>query len=101
MTRVTTRLDAAVYRVADLAARSRQRWQVATAWAPLTTTRRMAGLHGQTGPGVLTDLTVLAIVDTLVRLVMGPSALLQHLGVERLSFLEALRGLGAPSTGIP
>jgi hypothetical protein len=27
--------------------------------------------------------------------------MLQHLGVERISFLDALRWLGAPSTGIP
>jgi hypothetical protein len=27
--------------------------------------------------------------------------MLQHIGVERMSFLDALRWLGAPSTGIP
>jgi hypothetical protein len=29
------------------------------------------------------------------------SATLQHLGVERISFVEALRCLGASSTGVP
>jgi Transposase DDE domain len=101
MTLVTTRLDAEVYRVADLAALYRQRWQVEPSLAPLKTTMRMDVLHGQTVPGVLKELTVFAIVYNLVRMVMCPSALLPHIGVERISFLEALRWLGAPSTGIP
>jgi len=101
MTLVTTLLDAAVYRVADLAERYRQRWPVETALAHLKTTMRMAVLHGQTVPGVLKERTVLAIVYNLVRMVMCPSALLQHIGVERISVLDALRWLGAPSTGIP
>jgi hypothetical protein len=58
-------------------------------------------LHGKTVPGVLKDVTVFAIVDNLVRLVMCQSATLQHSGVERISFLDALRWLGAPSTGVP
>src|SRR2546429_6698634 len=90
-----------VYRVADLAARYRQRWPVETALAPLQTTRRMDVLHGQTVPGGLKALTVLAIVDHLVRMVMGQSALRQHIGVARISVLDALRWLGGPSTGIP
>jgi hypothetical protein len=32
---------------------------------------------------------------------MCQSATLQHLSVERISFLEALRWLGAPYTGMP
>ena len=42
-----------------------------------------------------------AIVYTLVRLVMWHSAVLQHISVERISFLDALRWLSASSTGIP
>jgi hypothetical protein len=41
------------------------------------------------------------MVYNLVRLVMGSSAGLPHSGVERISFLEALRWLGAPGTGRP
>jgi hypothetical protein len=99
MTLVTTRLDAESYRVADLAERSRQRWQVETALAHLKTSRQMAVRHGKTVPGVLTDLTVFAIVYHLVRLVRWQSAILQQIGVERLSVRDALRWLGAPSTG--
>ena len=98
---VTTLVDAAVYCVADLAALYRQRWQVETSLAQLKTTRQMDVLHCNTVPGVLKELTGFAIVYNLVRLVMCQSALLQRLGVERISFLEARRWLGGPSTGIP
>jgi hypothetical protein len=101
ITLVTTLVDAEVYRVADLAELYRQRWQVETSLAHLKTTMQMDVLHGKTIPGVLKELTVFAIVDNLVRMVMCQSARLQRIGVERISFLEALRWLGGPSTGIP
>jgi hypothetical protein len=46
-------------------------------------------------------LTVFAIVYNLVCMVMLESATLQPTAVERISFLDALRWLGAPSTGMP
>jgi hypothetical protein len=101
ITLVTTRLDAELSCVADLAELYRQRWQVETALAQLKTTMQMEVWHGQTVPGVLKELTVFASVDNLVRMVMWHSAMLQHRGVERISVLAALRWLGAPSTGIP
>jgi hypothetical protein len=52
-------------------------------------------------PGVLKELTVFGIVYNLVRMVMQQSATLQHTAVERISFLDALWWLGAPSTGMP
>ena len=55
----------------------------------------------KTVPGVLKELTVFAMVYNLVRMVMWHSAILQHIAVERISFLDALRWLGAPSTGMP
>jgi Transposase DDE domain len=101
MTLVTTLLDAAVYPVAELAELYRQRWQVETSLAQLKTTMPMDVLHGQTVPGVLKELTVFAIVSNLVRMVICQSAALQHVGVERISFLDALRWLSTPSTGRP
>jgi hypothetical protein len=98
---VTTRREAEVYRGADLAALYRQRWQVETALAPRKTTRHMEVWHGQTVSGVRQERTVVALVSNLVRLVMGPSARLQHMGVERISCVAALRGLSAPSPGRP
>jgi hypothetical protein len=101
ITLVTTLLDAEVYRVADLADLYRQRWQVETSLAHLKTTMRMEVLHGQTVPGVLKELTIFAMVYNLVRMVMWHSTILQHLAMERISFLDALRWLSAPSTGLP
>ena len=101
ITLVTTLLDAAVYPVAELAELYRQRWQVETFLAQLKTTMQMDVLHCKTVPGVLKELTIFTIVYNLVRMVMGQSAGLQHLGVERISFLDALRWLSAPSTGLP
>jgi Transposase DDE domain len=100
ITLVTTLLDAERYRVADLAELYRQRWQVETALAHLKTTMQMEVLHCKTVPGVLKELTVFAIVYNLVRMVMLQSATRQHTAVERISFLDALRWLGAPSTRI-
>src|SRR5919109_1047421 len=93
ITRVTTLLDAETYGVSDLAELYRQRWQVETALAQLKTTMQMDVLHCKTVPGVLKELTIVAIVYNLVRMVMWQSAMLQHFGVERISFLEALRWL--------
>jgi hypothetical protein len=101
ITLVTTLLDAGIYGVADLAALYQQRWKIETSLAHLKTTMRMDVLHCKTVPGVLKELTVFAIVYNLVRMVMWHSAILQHIAVERISFLDALRWLGAPSTGIP
>jgi hypothetical protein len=101
ITLVTPLLDAEIYRVAARAELYRPRWQVETSLAHLKTTMHMEVLHGKTVSGVLKELTAFAIVYNLVRLVMWHSAILQHMGVERISFLDALRWLSAPSTGIP
>ena len=97
----TTLLDGAIYPVADLVELYRQRWQVETSLAQLKTTMPMDVLHCKTVPGVLKAFTVVAIVYNLVRMVMCQAATLQQIGVERISFLDALRWLGGPSTGIP
>jgi Transposase DDE domain len=101
ITLVTTLLDGERYRVADLAELCHQRWRVETSLAQLKTSMQMDVLHCKTVPGVLKELTVFAIVYNLVRMVMCQSATLQHMGVERISFVDALRWLGAPSTGVP
>jgi hypothetical protein len=101
ITLVTTLLDAEIYRMADLAELYHQRWRVETSLAQLKTSMQLDVLHGQTAPGVLKELTVFAIVYNLVRMVMCQSATFQQIGVERISFVDALRWLSAPSTGIP
>jgi Transposase DDE domain len=101
ITLVTTLLDAEIYRVADLAELYHERWQVETSLAHLKTTMHMDVLHCKTVPGVLKELMVFAIVYNLVRMVMRQSATLQHTEVGRISFLDALRWLSAPSPGVP
>jgi Transposase DDE domain len=101
ITLVTTLLDAETYCVPDLAELYRQRWQVETALAQLETTMQMDVLHCKTVSGVLKELTVFAIVYNLVRMAMRQSAALQHVCVERISFLDALRWLSTPHTGMP
>jgi Transposase DDE domain len=101
ITLVTTLLSPEVYSVADLAELYRQRWQVETSLAQLKTTMQMDVLHCKTVPGVLKELTVFALVYNLVRMVMRQLATLQHTAVERISFLDALRWLSAPHTGMP
>ncbi len=65
ITLVTTLLDAELYRVADLAELYHQRWRVETSLAQLKTSLQMDVLHCKTVPGVLKELTVLAIVYNL------------------------------------
>jgi hypothetical protein len=76
-------------------------YNIETSLTHLKTTMQMDVLHGKTVPGVLKELTVFATVYNSVRLVMWQSAALQHLSLERISFLDALQWLGAASTGIP
>ncbi len=101
ITVVTTLIDAERYPCADLAALYQQRWEAETHLAQLKTTMKMDVLHGQTVLGVHKELRVFAILDNLVRLVILQSAKQQRVGVERISFLDALRWLGAPATGVP
>jgi hypothetical protein len=62
---------------------------------------QMDVLHCKTVPGVLKELTVFAIIYNLVRMAMCQSARLQHIGVEQISCVDALRWLSAPGTGLP
>jgi hypothetical protein len=101
ITRVTTLRDAALYRADALAARYGTRGEGETPLGPLKTTMPRAVRHGQTVAGVRKELTVFAMIDNLVRLVILPSARLQPVDAARISFLDALRWLGAPSTGMP
>jgi hypothetical protein len=101
ITVVTTLLDAERYPCADLAALYWPRWEAETHRAQLKTTMKMDVLPCQTVPGVHKELLVFAILDNLVRLVILHSAKQQEVGVARISFLDALRWLGAPDTGVP
>ncbi len=50
-------------------------------------------LKCQTLKGVLKELMVFALIYNLVRLVMGQAARRQRVGIDRISFIDALRWL--------
>jgi len=62
---------------------------------------KMDVLHCQTVLGIHKELIIFAIVYNLMRLVILQSALQQQVDVGRISFLDALRWLGAPDTSVP
>jgi len=101
ITVVTTLLEAERYPWADVAELYWQRWEAETHLAQLKTTMKLDVLHCQTVLGVHKALLVFAILYNLVRLVILQSATQQQGGVQRISFLDALRWLGAPDTGVP
>ena len=101
LTVVTTFVDAERYPCTDVAALYHQRWEAETHLGQLKTTMKMDVLHCKTVLGVLKELTVFAIVYNLVRLVILQSAQHQQVEVARMSFLDALRWLGAPDSGVP
>ncbi len=98
---MTTFVDVERYPCADVAALYHQRWAAETHLGQLKTTMKMDVLHCKTVLGVLKELTVFAIVYNLIRLVILQSAHRQQVEVERMSFLDALRWLGAPDSGVP
>jgi hypothetical protein len=74
-----------------VAALYHQRWAAATHLGQRKTTMQRDVLHCKTVLGVLKELTVFAIVDNLVRLVILQSAQHQQVEVDRMSCLDALR----------
>jgi hypothetical protein len=66
-----------------------------TTLAHLNTTMGLAVLQGTTGEGVRKELSVCALTDNLVRLVMGQAARRQHVGSDRISFIDAVRWCAA------
>jgi hypothetical protein len=101
ITVVTTVRDTERDPGADLAALYWPRWDAETHLAHLKTTMKMAVRHGQPVLGVHTELRIVAILDHRVRLVILQAAKRQEVGVERISFLDALRWRRAPDTGVP
>jgi len=95
ITLVTTLVDPALYSVEALAQLYLARWGIETNYAHLKTTMGLAVLKCKTVDGVLKELMVFALIYNLVRLVMGQAAQRQHVAIERISFLDALRWLAA------
>jgi Transposase DDE domain len=101
VTVVTTLLAPRCYPAQDVAELYRTRWTVETQIGQLKTTLKMDELHCKTGAGVHKELLLFALVYNLVRLVMLHAAHMQHVAIQRLSFVDALRWLAAPFTAVP
>jgi Transposase DDE domain len=101
ITLVTTLIDVACYGKDDLADLYYKRWEVETHLRQLKTTMKMDVLHCKTVLGVLKELTVFTLIYNLVRLVILQSAKHQQVDIERISFIDALRWLSAPESGVP
>jgi hypothetical protein len=95
ITLVTTLVDAQHYRVEDLADLFLARWGIETNLGHLKTTMGLDVLKCKTVNGVLKELMVFALIYNLVRLVMGQAARRQHVSIERISFIDALRWLAS------
>lgn len=93
ITLATTLLDPERYPAADVAELYGQRWQIETNLRHLKTTMRMDVFRCETPEGVEKELMMYAVVYNLVRLVMLEAARRQHVPVERISFVDALRWL--------
>ena len=92
-TLVTTLLDAETYPLEALAELYATRWRVEQNLRDLKITMKMDVLKCKTTDGILKELMVYAMVDNLVRVVMGEAARRQEVAIERVSFLGALRWL--------
>jgi hypothetical protein len=93
ITLVTTLLDADAYPKADLAELYLSRWRIEVNFRHMKTTMGMEVMHCKTVEGVTKELCMFAIAYNLVRLVMLEASRRQHVPLERISFVDALRWL--------
>jgi hypothetical protein len=103
VTLVTTLVEDRRYTLSDLAKLYHQRWEIETNFAHLKTTMKMDVLKCKTVEGVLRELQVFALIYNMVRQVMLAAASRQGVGVDRISFIDALRWLqsASPGDGVP
>jgi Transposase DDE domain len=101
VTLVTTLLEVDLYPADALADLYHRRWQGETKLRHLKQTMGLDVLHCQRLMGVLKELTVFALVYNLVRVVMLAAAQRQGVGLDRISFVDALRWLSTARPGDP
>jgi hypothetical protein len=99
VTLATTLLDPVTYPAAEVAELYGQRWQIETNFRHLKQALGMDVLRCQTVDGVQKELTMYALVYNLVRLVMLEASQRQHVPVERISFVDAVRWLAEAVEG--
>ncbi len=101
ITLVTTLVDGQRYSAKDLADLFLGRWGIETHFAHVKTTMGLDVLKCKTVNGVLKELIVFALIYNLARLVMGQAARRQRVGMERISFIDALRWLASAQDDEP
>lgn len=101
ITLVTTLLDATRYTGESLAKLDFQRWEVETHLRELKQTLKLDVLKCETVAGVTKELTIIALVYNLVRVVMLEAARRQGVSVRRISFIDALRWLSSADVEVP
>jgi hypothetical protein len=77
-----------------------QRWHIETCFNHLKTTMKMNVLKCQSEDGLMKELAVYLLVYNLVRLAMLKAAERQQAGVQRISFVDALRYLCCRMLGL-
>jgi hypothetical protein len=90
---VTTLLDPQAYPAEKLAELYAERWQIEVNLRHLKQTLHLDVLRSKTVAGVHKELLMIALAYNLVRLVMLRAAQTQHVPVDRVSFIDALRWL--------
>jgi hypothetical protein len=93
VTVVTTLLDAKKYPAEEIVRLRLRRWEVETNLAHLKTTMKLDALRSRSIEGVLKELTVIALIYNLVRVVMLEAAKRQKVDVRRISFKDAYEWL--------
>jgi len=101
ITLVTTLLDPVRYPATELAQLYLSRWQIEVNFRHLKTTMGLEVLHCKRVAGVLKELYVFAIAYNLIRLVMLEASRRQHVPLDRISFIDALRWLRDTPLGKP
>jgi hypothetical protein len=96
---VTTLLDPDRYPAAELAQIYFERWRVELNLRHLKQTLHLDVLRCKTVHGVLKEICMIALVYNLVRLVMLEAARRQHVDMDRVSFIDALRWLNHARPG--
>jgi hypothetical protein len=99
VTLVTTLLDEERYPAEQLADAYGLRWTIETCFSHLKTTMKMDVLRCKTVRGVLKELTMFLLVYNIVRMTMLEASHRQGVGVERISFVDALRWLATAKPG--
>lgn len=99
ITLVTTLLDPVKYPKSELADLYQKRWRIELNIRHLKITMKMDVLHCKTVDGVMKEIAMFALAYNLVTSVMIESAKAQKVGVDRISFVDALRWLTDPIPG--